>query len=227
MEDLNSTAPVENGEQQSPAVEESLLTAGIEQGEAAPENEPSSLLTEGEKDEQKPAEEKPTEGVPENYEFKLQEGFTLPKDVAEEIAPILKGMKLSQEQAQQLADAHMSIVKKERKAAEEFKTQLVQGWRDELKNDPDFGGANFDKNSGYARRALKFMQSSDPKEAAELKDFLDHSGFGNAPPVIKAFARLGKRLAEDGILGGGEASGVKKETGPDDWFSKTLSELKD
>lgn len=62
-------------------------------------------------------------------------------------------------------------------------------------------GAAFDQNVTMARDAVeKFGGDS-------LKQVLDKTGLGNHPEVVKAFAKVGRLIAEDEIIGRGSRAG--------------------
>lgn len=61
--------------------------------------------------------------------------------------------------------------------------------------------AAYPRNLGLAKAAAKEIGGK------ELVDLLDQTGLGNHPVILKAFAKLGKSLAEDGVISG-EIEGV-------------------
>jgi len=60
----------------------------------------------------------------------------------------------------------------------------------------DFGDA-FDQQIALAQRAVRFSGGD------ELKTFLDQSGMGNSPAMVKAFAKIGLMISDDEVVGGG------------------------
>jgi hypothetical protein len=63
-----------------------------------------------------------------------------------------------------------------------------------LRNDPDFGGANYDKNF---KSVKQLIESQGGAEA--FKAFSD-SDLGNNIPVIKMFAKMAQVFKQDGFL---------------------------
>lgn len=77
-------------------------------------------------------------------------------------------------------------------------------WIEASRNDKEFGGAALNANLAIAKKAL------DAYGSPELRDFLETTGLGNHPAVIRLFFRVGKTLAEDGtVIGAAGISGVK------------------
>lgn len=151
------------------------------------------------------ADQKATEGeqkvddkapvVPEAYEdFTVPEGQELPEDLSTELKGLAKDLKLTQEQAQKLADVALA---RSSKAAEAQATQIAKlstEWATSAKVDKEFGGDKFDANLAVAKRALDAFGST------ELKDLLNGSGLGNHPEVIRLFLRVGSKISEDSFV---------------------------
>lgn len=224
QEPVISTNPVEPAPQNTESITaepviNSLLTG--EKPKAVESNNSNSLLTED-------GDGAPTEPdaskveVPEAYEIKVSEGYELSPEVMETITPLFKKHNISKEGAQELAEAHMEIMRKQSAAAEQFRSNLIKGWVDEIKKDPEFGGAKFDENMALARRGLRAINPPGEGKSA-LNELLEMSGMGNNPEIIKAFARVGKLVKEDSILDKGSIGGPKKEFDPNEMFSVSLS----
>ncbi|HCT8099114.1 TPA: peptidase [Enterobacter hormaechei] len=158
----------------------------------------------GEKPADKPAEEKEQkqEGAPEKYEFKLAEGQELDTAALEQFEPIARELNLTNEQAQKMVDLYgtkiMPMVQKQQ--AEAWQKQ-TEGWAETVKADKEIGGDKLTANLSAAQRALE--QFGDP----ELKEYLDSTGLGNHPALVKAFIKVGKAMSEDKVVTGGHESG--------------------
>lgn len=143
--------------------------------------------------ETKPAEVKPTETpvetkpvIPDKYEIKVPEGLQLDAAMLNEYTPIFKELGLTQEAAQKLVESNLAI----QQAAMQ---RQVQTWEGELKADKDFGGKNFEANVAEAQKAVgRFLTPQD-------KAFLDQTGLGNHPGLVKMFLRIGKAISEDAV----------------------------
>ena len=161
--------------------------------------------------------------IPETYDIKTVDGYELMPDTMEAISPILKKYKITQDGAQELANAHMEIMKKQNEANAAFQKNMIADWVKQIKSDSEFGGVNFDKNMALARKGLKAVMPGDKEGDAALKELLDASGMGNHPAMIKAFARVGKLLKEDSVLDKGKSSGASSVFNPEtDMFAKSL-----
>jgi len=183
-------------------------------GPAKPEGDKPQPGTEGEKpqddkpaDGDKPAdksddkEQKP-EGAPEKYEFKPAEGQELDTSALEQFEPIARELNLTNEQAQKMVDLYgtkiMPMVQQQQAEAWQKTTEQ---WAADVKADKEIGGDKLTANLSAAQRALE--QFGDP----ELKEYLDSTGLGNHPALVKAFIKVGKAMSEDKVVTGGHESG--------------------
>lgn len=73
---------------------------------------------------------------------------------------------------------------------------MVQGWEAEARADKEIGGANFEASVETAKAGL------DAVGTPELKEYLEQSGAGSNPHVIRAFVKIGKIVKEAPVLGG-------------------------
>lgn len=93
---------------------------------------------------------------------------------------------LYQEQVQRaIATAQATLAENKRKK-EESLTILKNEWKDK-----------YDSNFELTKRAM------DKFGSPELKQYLNESGLGNDPHMIKFFYNIGKAMAEDTFMGGG------------------------
>ncbi len=110
---------------------------------------------------------------------------------------------LSARQAKSLFDWYNSeaagAVQSRQQAAEQRVTQSVQTLKTEW-------GTAFDQKLSEARAALQHYGDND------LVAFLDESGHGNDPRVLRAFAKLGAQLREDGLIGAATSRGLHSPT---------------
>lgn len=121
--------------------------------------------------------------VPEKYELKLPEGVTAMPEGFEARA---KAAGFTAEQAQAALDgefAARTAVAKEHEAA--FQS-AVKAWGEQTAADPEIGGANLEASKAMAAKAMAEFGSP------EMKAFLESTGFGNHPVVVKHFVQLGK-----------------------------------
>lgn len=147
----------------------------------------------------------------------MPEGITVDKAALEGFTPVLKGLNLTQESAQQLVTAYAT---EQQRQATEFGKQLqnpefaVQqaglmlnaqrdAWAAAVKADKDIGGANFQANIESAQRALARFGGD------ELKSLLNSTGLGNHPALVKMFVAVGKQIREDNPEYGASTTGRK------------------
>ncbi|EPF6064970.1 peptidase [Enterobacter cloacae] len=156
----------------------------------------------GEKPADKPDDkEQKQEGAPEKYEFKAGEGVELDTEALKDFEPVARELNLTNEQAQKLVDAYPKILAGvQQRQAEAWQAQTEQ-WAADVKADKEIGGDKLTANLSAAQRALE--QFGDP----ELKEYLDSTGLGNHPALVKAFIKVGKAMSEDKVVTGGHESG--------------------
>lgn len=169
------------------------------EGDKPQEDKPAD----GEKTADKPDDkEQKQEGAPEKYEFKAGEGVELDTAALEQFEPIARELNLTNEQAQKMVDLYgtkiMPMVQQQQ--AEAWQKQ-TEGWAETVKADKEIGGDKLTANLSAAQRALE--QFGDP----ELKEYLDSTGLGNHPALVKAFIKVGKAMSEDKVVTGGHESG--------------------
>lgn len=180
---------------------------------AKPEGDKPQTGTEGDKpQEDKPADgdkpadkpddkEQKQDGAPEKYEFKGGEGVELDTEALKDFEPVARDLNLTNEQAQKLVDAYPKILAGvQQRQAEAWQAQTEQ-WAADVKADKEIGGDKLTANLSAAQRALE--QFGDP----ELKEYLDSTGLGNHPALVKAFIKVGKAMSEDKVVTGGHESG--------------------
>ncbi|RRN88926.1 peptidase [Citrobacter portucalensis] len=142
------------------------------------------------------------EGAPEKYEFKPAEGQELDAAALEQFEPIARELNLTNEQAQKMVDLYgtkiMPMVQQQQVEAWQKTTEQ---WAADVKADKEIGGDKLTANLSAAQRALE--QFGDP----ELKEYLDSTGLGNHPALVKAFIKVGKAMSEDKVVTGGHESG--------------------
>ncbi|MBD9985669.1 peptidase [Citrobacter portucalensis] len=186
-------APAPAGEPAKPEVDKPQPGAD---GDKPQEDKPA--------DGDKPAEEsddekQKQEGAPEKYEFQAGEGVELDTEALKDFEPVARELNLTNEQAQKLVDAYPKILAgMQQRQAEAWQAQTEQ-WAADVKADKEIGGDKLTANLSAAQRALE--QFGDQ----ELKEYLDTTGLGNHPALVKAFVKVGKAMSEDGMVTGKES----------------------
>lgn len=148
----------------------------------------------------KPGDQTATPKVPEKYELKLPEGATLTDADVKLFEVEAKTLGLTQPQAQKLVDERVQMVR-----------DTSARFLDELKADKDLGGANFERTKGLAEQGRDaFLLGLPEAERVEILDWFNRSGLGNHKALVRAFARLGKLVAEDKPLQAAGGDGKPK-----------------
>ena len=155
---------------------------------ANPNPDPNAVKAEGEG---KDGVKKEGEGPPAEYKFEVPEGMTLDEAAASEFSVLAKDMGLTQENAQKLVGLYAA---QQAKAADSYATQ-VAAWGEQVKNDPEIGGAKLAENLAVAKRAVDLA-------GPEFKALLTETGYGNHPVFVKACIAWGKALSPDTVAKG-------------------------
>jgi len=124
----------------------------------------------------------------------LPEGFAWDEGQMKSFFETAHKAGLSTAQAQSLVDWYAADQKGVLKAGDEAIKAAEETLKGEWK-------AAYPRNLGLAKAAAKEIGGK------ELIDLLDQTGLGNHPVILKAFAKLGRSLAEDGVISG-EVEGV-------------------
>lgn len=122
-----------------------------------------------------------TEIVPDNFNKGLVDEF---KKKAFDIG-------LSNEKTRELADWYKGVELKQVEAINNQRKAMADHHLLELKRD---FGVNFEKEVNYARKAI------DAYTDKSFKQYMDESGLGNHPALVKAFAKIGRELSEDKLV---------------------------
>ncbi len=143
--------------------------------------------------------DKKQEGAPEKYEFQAGEGVELDAEALKDFEPVARELNLTNEQAQKLVDAYPKILAGvQQRQADAWQAQTEE-WAATVKADKDIGGDKLTANLGVAQRAL------DTFGTPALKEYLNGTGLGNHPELVKAFVKVGKAMSEDGVVTGKES----------------------
>ncbi|MDV7071323.1 peptidase [Citrobacter werkmanii] len=164
------------------------------EGDNPQENKPAD----GEKPADKPDDkEQKQDGAPEKYEFKPAEGQELDTAALEQFEPIARELNLTNEQAQKMVDLYgIKIMPMVQQQQAEAWQKTTEQWAADVKADKEIGGDKLTGNLSAAQRAL--AQFGTP----ELKEYLEGTGLGNHPELVKAFIKIGKAMSEDGMVDG-------------------------
>lgn len=173
---------------------------GSESDKPAEDKPADDKKQEGDKPAEKKDDDKP-EGAPEKYEFQAAEGVELDTEALKEFEPVAREMNLTNEQAQKLVDVYPKILAGVQQRQVEAWQQTTEQWAADVKADKEIGGDKLPSNLSAAQRAL------DQFGTPELKTYLNDTGLGNHPDLVKAFVKIGKAMSEDKVVSGGHDSG--------------------
>lgn len=150
------------------------------------------------------AEAAPFEGLtaPEGFE-------ALDADALAEATPILRGLGVeTTERAQEVIGQFAPVLKGmvERAGAAQIEAQraaqaeLSREWAQEVRSDPELGGANYDRTVALSARAKEQFFSGEEGEA--FREYLAVTQLGNHPAMIRGFARIGAAISDGSIVVG-------------------------
>lgn len=139
--------------------------------------------------------------APENYEaFKVADGVVIDEELLAEFTPIAKELNLPQSKAQQIIDFVPKIVEKVTLQMHEAHANQVKAWAEQAGKDPELSADVALGEKSEAARVINTLATP------ELKAFLNESGLGNHPEMIRTFLRLAPMMREDGFEVGGSGS---------------------
>lgn len=178
------------------AAEKAVAEAKTPEEKAAAEEKLAALK--GEKKDAK-------QGAPEKYEdFKLPDGVKLDEAALAEALPVFKDLNLTQEQAQKLVDLQSKFVQANAEKAVENWNAHMEATLAAAKADPEIGGQNWEQSLS---RAKAFIQAFG---TPALQEYLNTAEAGSHVEIIRAFAKAGKAVSEDGFVPGSAPPAHKK-----------------
>lgn len=165
-----------------------------------------------EHDKTKPAEGDPLDKVPEDGKYTItlsDEDLVVDEVLLGALSPAMKEAGLTGKQANTLAAAFAA----HQKAQAEQWGLTVSQWAKDAAADPEIGGANWDTTRKNAQSFIS--QFGTPA----LKEYLNATGAGNHPEMIRIMAKAGAVISEDKPTGGnqgGQARDAVTVLYPDD-----------
>lgn len=195
-------APAASEPSPTPASTEPAQEPAAETPPADPEKvDPSGDKPEPGSDKEKQPETK----APEKYELTAPEGTELDSKAVELFEPVARELDLTNEQAQKLAGLWPQLQEQlQQRQAESWGSQVEQ-WAADTKADKEIGGDKLTGAVGHAQKALDTFASK------EFREFLDTTGLGNHPEMVRAFAKVGKLMSEDSFVTGQSSGSQKNE----------------
>jgi hypothetical protein len=172
---------------------------------------------EGEGDDDKEDKEDDDKSIPETYElkpFKIGEGddaaeVQIDAALLEEATPLFKEAGLTQQQLDKLAPVALKLEEKFMERQQEAFAAVKTDWAKATKDDPEIGGKNMKATIDNVAKALDFLghpsvKDKDGNETDPFRQLVNHTGVGNHPEFVRAFAKIGALASEDGALPRGD-----------------------
>lgn len=161
--------------------------------------------TEGDASQKKEDAKAKTDTAPEKYEaFKLPEGMAVKPEMLDKFHALAKGYNLSQEKAQDLVALGADLVKQVEDDNAKKWTEIRDGWVKEIKSDQEFGGQKLQETVTRAQRTLKKYGGEN------MIQFLEKTGYGDNPDLIRMLAKIDRDMGEDRIIDGKPGQGAEK-----------------
>ncbi len=123
-------------------------------------------------------------------EFALPEGMQVDKTTLGQATQLFQDLNLPKDQAQKVVNLYAEVKQADHQAWQ----QAIDGWRNELKADPAFGGANLVQTTSSAAKAIDAYGG---KDAPVIREFMKTYGLGDHPAFARFLARVGRSVSED------------------------------
>ena len=183
----------------------------------APEPQPEAKSEEAESTDPLGLYTKEESAAPVTYEFKTADGEVVNDDNTQIVSTLAHELKLSNEQAQKLWEMGLGEKGAVAQINQRAILNLNHQWAEEIKQDAQLGGSNLDTTRHNVGKAISYADD-------ELKTFLQQSGLGNFPPLVRYLNRIGKQLGSDMSFVSGRPSPEPKQ---EDWLSKLYNNSPD
>lgn len=158
----------------------------------------------------------PQAGAPEAYDFSqsLPDGATLDETVSREFGDICRGMNLTNEQANQMAQYGYQFANRVMEQKEAQRAETIKSWGDDARRQL---GNTFDSTMAECGAGVQFIERSVPN----IRQILNETGAGNRIEFIRVFSALGRAIREDHGTTAGSGSHAKNDNPyPNTDFSK-------
>jgi hypothetical protein len=196
---------------------EDVTALGAIAAEEAPSDD-AEKLAEGEGAEQAAEAAATPEGAPEAYDttsWQMPEGVEFDAEGFAEVEPVLRDLNLSQDNAGKLMTAYAEKIVPmiQKRTVEQFDNQAAElraNLARDLQADPEVGGKKLDESRSYAAKAIAhFIPNGEDRNA--FSTFLNESGLGNHPLLMRLVSGAGRAVAEASTPAGETASAPQSE----------------
>jgi hypothetical protein len=189
------------------AVVEPAANADAGQQAARPEAGTASAATDAANGEETTDAAKTPVGAPAEYaSFTTPEGVTLNPDLVGSFKERAKALNLTQEQAQGFVDIASQLAAGWEQQHLAAVDAARNKWRATATADPEIGGAE------QAAKMAVVAKARDTFATPALREFLDASGLGDHPEVIRLLYRVGKAVSEDTLVTTGRPTDTQRTT---------------
>ncbi|GAA0335430.1 hypothetical protein GCM10009087_52310 [Sphingomonas oligophenolica] len=137
--------------------------------------------------------------VPESYQLEAPEGFAIDPEALAIATPVFRELGLSNDQASKLMPVAAQFAQG---LSDKLNAQILsqvradrKAWLDTAMADREIGGAHWKET--LAKGAFALDNLGFPK-GSPFRVLLDESGLGNHPEMIRAWAKVGRAIGEDG-----------------------------
>lgn len=141
-----------------------------------------------------PPTEPPAPVVPDTYALKLADGSALDASDVATVAEYAKANKLTQEQASAYLTSQETVAKGALDRKDAAQQTERDSWIQLVTNDKDLGG---EKLGETAKLTMAAMERFAPGKDHPFRKYLNETGLGNHPDVVRTFVAIGKAMAED------------------------------
>lgn len=158
-------------------------------------------------DGEKPPEPKPPvdpKAVPETYEFKAPEGYTIDPKLLEQFTPIAKELGLTNDQAQKLVDIQIAREIAAAKGPADSYAATRTEWQNAVKADPEISAAGLDRVKTDIGRVIATLPTD---LQGDFRKAMDITGAGDHPAMVKALWKLSELVTEGSHVTGKNPSG--------------------
>lgn len=201
---LCSEQPDEGGDAPAASAPVQVVTTGDKttttEQKSQPEGDKPQASDKGTRAEDKPDEggkDKQQTGAPEKYAFQAPDGVEMDGEALKDFEPVARELNLTNGQAQKLVDAWPKILAGVQQRQAEAWQKQTEEWAADVKADKEIGGDKLTANISAAQRAI------DQFGTDELKEYLNGTGLGNHPELVKFCVKVGKSLSEDSMVTSG------------------------
>ena len=139
-------------------------------------------------------------GAPEKYEFNLPDGVKFDDDAFVAAEPIFRELNLGQEAASKIVGVYAEKVlpllqDRAQQQASAAGDELRAEWARSTMADTEVGGGKLEESKAMAARAMaQFLPQNE--EGQKFRTFLNESGLGNHPEMVRMLSRIGRAMGE-------------------------------